>query len=144
MTSELRNCPIIPKGCDYSNKSANMQPLSFEGFSGSYLCVQPTAPRRYVFDVTSVGKRPSPWTCNSVKVEIKSHLECKLHSPCAQPISYPEPWMSYAHARRNQFDFVGQARKTSKALGTRLGAHNLWKSSLWLCWFCTVSPVIAW
>ena len=27
-------------------------------------------PRKYVFDVTSVGQRSSPWTCNSVKVEM--------------------------------------------------------------------------
>ena len=37
-----------------------------------------------VFDVTSVGQRSSPWTCNSVKVGIKFHLECKLHFPSAQ------------------------------------------------------------
>ena len=41
-------------------------------------------PRKYVFDVTSVGQRSSPWTCNSVKVDIKFHLECKLHFPSAQ------------------------------------------------------------
>ena len=37
-----------------------------------------------IFDVTSVGQRLTPWTCNSVKVEIKFHLECELHCPCAQ------------------------------------------------------------
>ena len=41
-------------------------------------------PRKYVFDVTSVGQRSSPWTCNSMKVEIKFHLERKLHFPSAQ------------------------------------------------------------
>ena len=41
-------------------------------------------PRKYVFDVTSVCQRSSPWTCNSVKVEIKFHLDCKLHFPSAQ------------------------------------------------------------
>ena len=40
--------------------------------------------RKYVFDVTSIGQRSSPWTCNSVKVEMKFHLECKLHFPSAQ------------------------------------------------------------
>ena len=40
----------------------------------------------YVFDVTSVGQCSSPWTCNSVKVEIKFHLECKLHFPSVQLI----------------------------------------------------------
>ena len=35
-------------------------------------------------DVTSVGQRSSPWTCNSVKVEVTFHLECKLHFPSAQ------------------------------------------------------------
>ena len=34
-----------------------------------------------VFNVTSVGQRSSPWTCHSVKVEIKFRLECKLHFP---------------------------------------------------------------
>ena len=34
---------------------------------------------KYVFDVTSVGQRSSPWTCDLVKVELKFHLECKLH-----------------------------------------------------------------
>ena len=37
-----------------------------------------------LFDVTSVGQRSSLWTCNSVKVQIKFHLECKLCFPCAQ------------------------------------------------------------
>ena len=32
----------------------------------------------YVFDVTSVAQRSSPWACDSVKIEIKFHLECKL------------------------------------------------------------------
>ena len=40
-------------------------------------------PRKYVFDVTSVGQRSS-WTCNSVKVEIKLHLECKYCFLCAR------------------------------------------------------------
>ena len=40
-------------------------------------------PRKYVFDVTSVGQRSLPWTCNSVKVEIKFPLECKLRFPSA-------------------------------------------------------------
>ena len=43
--------------------------------------------RKYVFDVTSVGQRSSPWTCNPVKVEVKFHLECKLRSSCAQLMS---------------------------------------------------------
>ena len=34
--------------------------------------------RKYVFDVISVGQRSSSWPCNSVKVEMKFHLECKL------------------------------------------------------------------
>ena len=37
-------------------------------------------------------------------------------------ISYPDPWISNAHAQRNNkiVDFAGIARKTSKCLGTRL------------------------
>ena len=42
------------------------------------------SPRKYVFDVTSVGHRSSPWTCNSVKVRIKFNLQCKLHFPSTQ------------------------------------------------------------
>ena len=48
---------------------------------------RPTS-RIYVFDVTSVGQRSSPWLCNSVKVEIKFHLECKLRFPRARLLFY--------------------------------------------------------
>ena len=41
-------------------------------------------PWKFVFDITSIGQRLSPWPCNSVEVEMKFHLECKLHFPCAQ------------------------------------------------------------
>ena len=41
-------------------------------------------PRKCVLDVTSIGPRSSPCLCNSVKVEIKCHLECKLHFSSAQ------------------------------------------------------------
>ena len=41
-------------------------------------------PRKYVFDVTSVGQRSSPWTCNSVKIEIKIRPKCKLQFPSVQ------------------------------------------------------------
>ena len=63
-------------------------------YSGSWCCWK--TPRTYVFDVTSVGQRKyvfyftsigqrsSPWTCNSVKVEKKFHLEYKLHFPSAR------------------------------------------------------------
>ena len=39
----------------------------------------PTPWTKDVFDVTSTGQRSSPRTCNSVQVEIKFHLECKLY-----------------------------------------------------------------
>ena len=35
-------------------------------------------PRKYIFDVTSIGQCSSPWPFNS-KFEMKFHLECKLH-----------------------------------------------------------------
>ena len=41
-------------------------------------------PRKYVFDVTSVGQRSSPWTCKLTESRYKFHLECKLHFPSAQ------------------------------------------------------------
>ena len=42
--------------------------------------------RNNVFDFTFIGQRSSPWACNSVKVEIKFYLECKLRFPSAQDI----------------------------------------------------------
>ena len=43
----------------------------------------------YVFDVTSIGQRSLPWTCNSVKNHEKIHLECKLHfSQCTTYVAY--------------------------------------------------------
>ena len=42
-----------------------------------------STPWKHVFDVTSIVQRSSPWTCYSVKVEMKFRLECKLHFPCA-------------------------------------------------------------
>ena len=39
--------------------------------------------QKYVFDVTSIGQRSSPWTCES---RDKFHLECKLHFASAQPM----------------------------------------------------------
>ena len=44
----------------------------------------PMTPPKYVFYVIFIGQRSSPWSCNSVKVEIKFHLDCKLHFPSAQ------------------------------------------------------------
>ena len=38
----------------------------------------------YVFEVTSVGQRSSPWTCKLTESQYKFHLECKLHLPSAQ------------------------------------------------------------
>ena len=53
-------------------------------FLSQTACASHMTPRKYVFDVTYVGQRSSPWTYNSVKVERKFHLECKLHFPSAQ------------------------------------------------------------
>ena len=41
-------------------------------------------PRKYIFDVTSVGQRSSPWSYDSVKIEIKFLFECKLRFSLAQ------------------------------------------------------------
>ena len=41
-------------------------------------------PRKYVFRVTSIGERSSPWPRNSMKVEINFQLDCKLYLPSAQ------------------------------------------------------------
>ena len=41
-------------------------------------------PRKYVFSVTSVGQHSSLWSCNSIKIEIKFHIECKLRFLSAQ------------------------------------------------------------
>ena len=55
-----------------------------------------------------------------------------LFASSSSLISYPDPWMSYAHARRSRFDFVGHARKTSKGLGTNLALpirHLVWSAT---------------
>ena len=41
-------------------------------------------PRKYVSDVTSTGQRSSPSPCNSMKVGINFHVECKRRFLCAQ------------------------------------------------------------
>ena len=46
----------------------------------------PLTPRKYVFDVNSIGQRSSPWTCYSVEVEMKFHVECKHRFPWARLI----------------------------------------------------------
>ena len=58
--------------------------------------------RKYVFDVTSIGQRSSPWTCNSVKVEIKFYHECKLQFPCAQLML-----RTYLEVLRLSVEFLG-------------------------------------
>ena len=40
----------------------------------------PQTPRKYI----SIGQRSSPWPYNSVEVEMKFHLECKIHFPSSQ------------------------------------------------------------
>ena len=61
-------------------------------------------PWKHVFDVTSVGQRSSPWTCNSVKVEMRFRLECKLHFLCAESISieakYRVSWLRFDDKKR--------------------------------------------
>ena len=39
---------------------------------------------RWSAEITYLTSLPWSWTCDSVKVEIKLHVECKLHFPCAQ------------------------------------------------------------
>ena len=46
-------------------------------------CVHQT-PRKYVFDVTSIGQRSSPWTCKLSGSRDKFQLDCKLHFPSAK------------------------------------------------------------
>ena len=41
-------------------------------------------PRKYASDVTSTGQRSSPSPCNSMKVGINFHVECKRRFLCAQ------------------------------------------------------------
>ena len=67
-----RKCGAIPSG------------ERLECSTAKQFCTVHWTPRKYVFDVTSIGQRSSPWTCNSVKAEIKFHLECKLHFPNPQ------------------------------------------------------------
>ena len=44
----------------------------------------PATPRKYVFDVTSIGQRSSPWTRKLSESRDTFHLECELHLPSAQ------------------------------------------------------------
>ena len=41
-------------------------------------------PREYVFDVTSIGQRSSPWAWKLSESRDTFHLECKLYFPSAQ------------------------------------------------------------
>ena len=79
------------------------------------------APRKYVFDVTSVGQRSSPWTCNSVKVEKKIHLECKLYFPSAQLMLRQ---MHLTKVSRLSIEFLGWVLTSNKR------EYELWKLPL--------------
>ena len=52
--------------------------------------------RKCVFDVTSVGQRFSPRAFNSVKAEVKFHLECKLRFSCVQALLWQMHWSNSA------------------------------------------------
>ena len=60
--------------------------LSSAGLAEVILSLVFPTPRKYVFDVTSVGQCSSPWTCKLSESRDKFHLECKLHFPSAQLI----------------------------------------------------------
>ena len=46
--------------------------------------VTETIRRKDIFDVTSVGQRSSPWSCKSMKIGVKFHLESKPGLTCAR------------------------------------------------------------
>ena len=52
--------------------------------------------RKCVFDITSVGQRFSPRAFNSVKAEVKFHLECKLRFSCVQALLWQMHWSNSA------------------------------------------------
>ena len=62
-------------------------------------------------------KEMKPPSISKVSKNASNFSEC-MHS-LSGPISYPDPLLSYAHARRI-YDFVVHARKTAEGLGTRL------------------------
>ena len=70
--------------------------LTFKSATPSRVWLILVTPRNYVFDVTSLGQRSSPWTCNSVKAEITFHLEYKLPFPSAELMLRP-------HGKKTQF-----------------------------------------
>ena len=73
--------PLWNKATKDQSRSLGMYPPTRPSETSLLAGYSETTPRKYAFDVTSVGQRSSPWTWNSVKVEIKFHLECKLHFP---------------------------------------------------------------
>ena len=80
--SETVNMKILPKLSCYNRQLGVTIALG----NGTKITRRDATPRKYVFDVTSVGQRSSPWTCELSESRDKFHLECKLHFPSAQLI----------------------------------------------------------
>ena len=87
------NCHVnVQYGCTFWTPTIGL----YMDISVLYCCVTDgvvqqisgSTSRKYVFDVTFVGQRSPPWRCDSVRVEIKFQLECKLHFPSAQLIMH--------------------------------------------------------
>ena len=68
-----------------------------------------------------VWQLSSPLTFNSVKVEIKFHLECKLHFPCTQLLLRQ---MHLTNVSRPSIEFLGLVLKFNKC------EYELWKLHL--------------
>ena len=83
-------------------------------------------PRRYIFDVTSLGQRSSPWLYKSVKVKMKLYRKHKLRFSCAQfglrqmyPTSFSVSIEAKFRVARPRFD-VQRTRK--RAIKTALNS----------------------
>ena len=75
--------PTAPIYCDCErNTSSDVIATSYDRDSDCGRWWKCTPPK-YVFDVTSIGRRSSPWTCNSESRD-KCSPRVKLHCPSAQ------------------------------------------------------------
>ena len=142
--------------CDVHNKRAAIASLKTTpdvGFHRTYghtaaISSWPNLRFKPGFSVSSSPRLGEEWFTASLKMsrhDTKRNHCCARHfvvdlvaapvhdsEGLGKAISYPDSWISNAHAQRNNkiFDIVGIARKTSKCLGTKS-----WKSCMGYCMF---------
>ena len=99
-------------------------------------------PRKYAFYVISIGQRSSPWPCNAVKVEMKFHLECKLHFPCAQLMLWQMHWTNLSASIEYKY-WVSWLRLTNvnpftpesdQCQNSPAASQEIWHRTVWRTW----------